>query len=108
MMVYGLTLKVVCETDASAGRATATRRGVGRVCHLDARLLWRLEVAAHASSPPPPSVKDTIEHEKCVKHTEKKMRLLSGPLKLSVSLSSIHDAQHQNPVLNTEASSLSS
>ena len=31
---HGLTLKVVCETDASAGRAMATRRGVGRVRHL--------------------------------------------------------------------------
>ena len=30
--------KMVCETDASAGRAVATRRGVGRVRHLDARL----------------------------------------------------------------------
>ena len=36
----GMTFNVVCETDASAGRAMATRRGVGRVRHLDARLLW--------------------------------------------------------------------
>ena len=35
-----MTFNVVCETDASAGRAVATRRGVGRVRHLDARLLW--------------------------------------------------------------------
>ena len=42
VMENGLTLKVVCvcETDASAGRAMTTRRGVGRVRHLDARLLW--------------------------------------------------------------------
>ena len=39
MMEHGLALKVVCETDASAVRAMATRRGVGRVRHLDARLL---------------------------------------------------------------------
>ena len=32
-----LMLKVVCETDALAGRAMATRRGVGRVRRLDAR-----------------------------------------------------------------------
>ena len=32
-MEYGMTFDVVCETDASAGRAVATRRGVG---HLDA------------------------------------------------------------------------
>ena len=38
-MEYGLTLNVVCETDVSAGRAMATGRGVGRVRHLDARLL---------------------------------------------------------------------
>ena len=35
MAEWGLSLKVVCETDASAGRARATRRGVGRVRHLD-------------------------------------------------------------------------
>ena len=39
MVEYGMTFNVVCETDASAGRAMATRRGVGRVRHLDARLL---------------------------------------------------------------------
>ena len=38
MVEYGMTFNVVCETDASAGRAMATRRGVGRVRHLDARL----------------------------------------------------------------------
>ena len=38
MVEFGLTFNVVCETDASAGRAMATRRGVGRVRHLDARL----------------------------------------------------------------------
>ena len=37
---FWLTFNVVCETDASAGRAMATRRGAGRVRHLDARLLW--------------------------------------------------------------------
>ena len=46
MMEYGLTLKVVCETDASAGRAMATRRGLSRVRHLDARLLWLQQLCA--------------------------------------------------------------
>ena len=46
MVEYGLTLKVVCETDASAGRAMATSRGVGGVRHLDARLLWRQQLCA--------------------------------------------------------------
>ena len=32
--------------DASAGRAVATRRGVGRVRHLDARLLWLQQLCA--------------------------------------------------------------
>ena len=41
-----MTFNAVCETDASAGRATATRRGVGRVCHLDARLLWLQQLCA--------------------------------------------------------------
>ena len=41
-----MTLIVVCETDASAGRAMATRRGVGRVRHLDARLLWLQQLCA--------------------------------------------------------------
>ena len=36
MVDFGLTFGMVCETDASAGRAMATRRGVGRVRHLDA------------------------------------------------------------------------
>ena len=40
MVEYGMTFKVVCETDVTVGRATAARRGVGRVRHLDARLLW--------------------------------------------------------------------
>ena len=35
-----------CETDPSAGRAMATRRGVGRVRHLDARLLWLQQLCA--------------------------------------------------------------
>ena len=35
MVEFGLTFNVVCETDAMA-----TRRGVGRVRHMDARLLW--------------------------------------------------------------------
>ena len=46
VMEYGLTLKVVCETDASVGRATASRRGVGRVRLLDARLLWLQQLCA--------------------------------------------------------------
>ena len=43
---YGMTFNVVCETDASAGRAMATRHGVGRVRHLDARLLWLQQLCA--------------------------------------------------------------
>ena len=43
---FGLTFNVVCETDASAGRAMATRRGVGHVRHLDARLLWLQQLCA--------------------------------------------------------------
>ena len=39
MVEYGMTFNVVCETDASGGLAMATRSGVGRVRHLDARLL---------------------------------------------------------------------
>ena len=46
MVEYGMTLNVVCETDASLGRAMATRRGVGRVRHLDARLLWLQQLCA--------------------------------------------------------------
>ena len=46
MVEFGLTFNVVCETDASAGRAMATRRGVGRVRHLDARLLWLQQLCA--------------------------------------------------------------
>ena len=46
MVEYGMTFNVVCETDASAGRAIATRRGVGRVRHLDARLLWLQQLCA--------------------------------------------------------------
>ena len=46
MVEYGMTFNVVCETDASAGRAMATRRGVGRVRHLDARLLWLQQLCA--------------------------------------------------------------
>ena len=45
---FGLTFNVVCETDASAGRAMATRRGVGRVRHLDARLLWLQQLCAES------------------------------------------------------------
>ena len=41
-----MTFNVVCETDASAGRAMATRRGVGRVRHFDARLLWLQQLCA--------------------------------------------------------------
>ena len=43
---HGMTFNVVCETDASAGRAMATRRGVVRVRHLDARLLWLRQLCA--------------------------------------------------------------
>ena len=39
-MEFGMTFNVVCEMDVTVGRATAARRGVGRVRHLDARLLW--------------------------------------------------------------------
>ena len=46
MVEYGMTFNVVCETDASAGRAMVTRRGVGRVRHLDARLLWLQQLCA--------------------------------------------------------------
>ena len=46
MVEYGMTFNVVCETDASAARAMATRRGVGRVRHLDARLLWLQQLCA--------------------------------------------------------------
>ena len=35
-----MTLKMKGKTDVTAGRATASRRGVGRVHHLDARLSW--------------------------------------------------------------------
>ncbi|CAK0793479.1 unnamed protein product [Prorocentrum cordatum] len=43
---YGWVKKVICEADSSAGRSMATRRGVGRVRHLDARLLWLQELCA--------------------------------------------------------------
>ena len=43
---YGMTFNVVCETDASAGRAMATRRGAACVRHLDTRLLWLQQVCA--------------------------------------------------------------
>ena len=46
MVENGMTFNVVCETDASAGMAVATRRGVGRVRHLDARLLWLQQLCA--------------------------------------------------------------
>ena len=45
-MEYGMTFNVVCETDASAGRALATRRGAGRARHLNARLLWLQQLCA--------------------------------------------------------------
>ena len=41
-----MTFSVVCETDASAGRAMGTRRGAGRVRHLDARLLRLQQLCA--------------------------------------------------------------
>ena len=43
---FGMTFNVVCEKDPSAGRAMVTRRGVGRVRHLDARLLWLQQLCA--------------------------------------------------------------
>ena len=46
MVEYGLTLTVVCETDASAERAMATRLGVGRARDLDVRLLWLQQLCA--------------------------------------------------------------
>ena len=46
MVAFGMTFNVVCETDASAGRAMATRRGASRVRHLDARLLWLQQLCA--------------------------------------------------------------
>ena len=46
MVVFGLTFNVVSETHASAGRAMATRRGVGRVRHMDARLVWLQQLCA--------------------------------------------------------------
>ena len=42
----GMTLKTKGKTDVTAGRATAARRGVGRVRHLDARLLWLQQLCA--------------------------------------------------------------
>ena len=42
MVEFGMTFNVVC----AAGRAMATRRGVGRVRHLDARLLWLQQMCA--------------------------------------------------------------
>ena len=46
MVEFGMMFDVVRETDALAGRAMATRRGVGRVRHLDARLLWLQQLCA--------------------------------------------------------------
>ena len=46
MVEFGMTLNVLCETDASAGRAMATRRGLSRVRQLDARLLWLQQLCA--------------------------------------------------------------
>ena len=46
MVENGMTFQVVCETDASTGRAMAARRGVGHVRHLDARLLWLQQLRA--------------------------------------------------------------
>ena len=46
MVEYGMTFNLVCETDVLAGRAMATRRGVGRARHLDARLLWQQQLCA--------------------------------------------------------------
>ena len=37
---------MVCETDASAGRAVATRRGIGRVRQMDAGLFWLQQLCA--------------------------------------------------------------
>ena len=43
---HGMTFNMVCETDPSVGRAMATRRGVGRLRHLDARLFWLQQLCA--------------------------------------------------------------
>ena len=42
----GMTLKMMGETDVTAEPATAARRGVGRVHHLDARLSWLQQLCA--------------------------------------------------------------
>ena len=41
-----MTFNVVCEADASAGRAMATRRGVGSERRLGSRLLWLQQLCA--------------------------------------------------------------
>jgi hypothetical protein len=46
LMELGFEMPVVVASDSKAGRAMATRRGVGRVRHLDARLLWVQELVA--------------------------------------------------------------
>ena len=46
MVEYGMTFKAVCETDASARRAMAMRRGAGRARLLDARLLCLQQLCA--------------------------------------------------------------
>ena len=48
MVEFGMTFNVVCETDASARLATATKRGVSRLRHLDARLLWLQQLCAES------------------------------------------------------------
>ena len=42
----GVTLEMMGKTDVTAGRAMAARREVGRVHHLDARLLWLQQLCA--------------------------------------------------------------
>ena len=41
-----MTLKMMGKTDVTVGRATAARRGVGRVHHLDARISWLQQLCA--------------------------------------------------------------
>ena len=46
LLELGFEVPVIVASDSKAGRAMATRRGVGRVRHLDARLLWVQELVA--------------------------------------------------------------
>jgi hypothetical protein len=37
---WGIELKVTCYSDASAGLSFASRRGLGRIRHVETRFLW--------------------------------------------------------------------